>query len=34
LQAEFDLAPAVAEVKKHYEGPVTIGEDLQCTPVH
>jgi ribonuclease BN (tRNA processing enzyme) len=31
LQADFDLAPAVAEVKTQYEGPVTVGEDLQCT---
>jgi ribonuclease BN (tRNA processing enzyme) len=28
----FDIAAAVAEVKKVYAGPVTIAEDLQCTP--
>jgi ribonuclease BN (tRNA processing enzyme) len=33
LQAEFDLEPAVAEVKKEYEGPVTVGVDLLCTSV-
>ena len=26
----FDLDPAVAEVKKHYDGPVTVAVDLQC----
>ena len=29
----FDLEPAVAEVKKYYTGPLTVGADLQCTPV-
>jgi ribonuclease BN (tRNA processing enzyme) len=29
----FDLEPAVAEVKKYYAGPLTVGADLQCTPV-
>ena len=29
----FDLGPAIAEVKKLYTGPVTVGADLQCTPV-
>jgi ribonuclease BN (tRNA processing enzyme) len=29
LQPEFDLGPALAEVKKHYNGPVTVGKDLQ-----
>ena len=29
----FDLDPAIAEVKKFYAGPVTVGADLQCTPV-
>ena len=29
----FDLEPAVAEVKKFYTGPLTVGADLQCTPV-
>jgi ribonuclease BN (tRNA processing enzyme) len=30
---QFDLAPALAELKKAYTGPLTIGADLQCTPV-
>ena len=30
---QFDLAAAVADVKKSYTGPVTVGADLQCTPV-
>ena len=30
---QFDLAAAVADVKKAYTGPVTVGADLQCTPV-
>jgi len=29
----FDLDAAIAEVKKAYTGPLTIGADLQCTPV-
>ena len=29
----FDLEPAVAEVKTFYTGPLTVGTDLQCTPV-
>jgi ribonuclease BN (tRNA processing enzyme) len=29
----FDLDAAVADVKKVYSGPVTVGADLQCTPV-
>jgi ribonuclease BN (tRNA processing enzyme) len=29
----FDLGAAVAEVKTIYAGPLTIGADLQCTPV-
>jgi ribonuclease BN (tRNA processing enzyme) len=29
----FDLDVALAEVKKVYTGPLTIGADLQCTPV-
>ncbi len=29
----FDLEPAVAEVRKYYTGPLTVGADLQCTPV-
>ena len=30
---QFDLEPAVADVKKYYTGPLTVGSDLQCTPV-
>jgi ribonuclease BN (tRNA processing enzyme) len=30
----FDLDPAIAELKRFYTGPLTIGADLQCTPVH
>ena len=30
---QFDLEPALAEVKKYYAGPLTVGADLQCTPV-
>jgi ribonuclease BN (tRNA processing enzyme) len=33
LRPEFGLDAAVAEVKKGYDGPVTIGMDLQCTLV-
>lgn len=29
----FDLDPAVAEVRKYYTGSLTVGADLQCTPV-
>ena len=29
----FDLDAAVADVKRTYAGPVTVGADLQCTPV-
>ena len=29
----FDLDAAVAEVKQAYTGPLTVGADLQCTPV-
>ena len=28
----FDLDAAIAELKKSYSGPLTIGADLQCTP--
>jgi ribonuclease BN (tRNA processing enzyme) len=31
--ANFDLDAAVADVKKGYTGPLTIGADLQCTQV-
>lgn len=30
---QYDLDAAVADVKKSYTGPLTIGADLQCTPV-
>jgi ribonuclease BN (tRNA processing enzyme) len=30
---QFDLEPALAELKKAYAGPLTVGADLQCTPV-
>lgn len=30
---QFDLEPAIGEVKKYYAGPLTVGADLQCTPV-
>jgi ribonuclease BN (tRNA processing enzyme) len=29
---QFDLDPAIAEVRKSYAGPLTVGTDLQCTP--
>jgi ribonuclease BN (tRNA processing enzyme) len=29
----FDLDPAIAELKKYYTGPLTVGADLQCTSV-
>jgi hypothetical protein len=31
--AQFDLDSAIAELKKFYTGPLTIGADLPCTPV-
>jgi ribonuclease BN (tRNA processing enzyme) len=31
--ARFDLDAAVADVKKGYSGPLTVGADLQCTQV-
>jgi ribonuclease BN (tRNA processing enzyme) len=30
---QFDLEAAIAELKKFYTGPLTIGADLQCTQV-
>lgn len=30
---QFDLGAAVADVQASYSGPVTVGADLQCTPV-
>lgn len=29
----FDLDPAIAELKKFYTGPLTVGADLQCTQI-
>jgi ribonuclease BN (tRNA processing enzyme) len=29
----FDLDAAIAELKTVYTGPLTVGADLQCTPV-
>jgi ribonuclease BN (tRNA processing enzyme) len=29
----FDLDAAIADLKKSYAGPLTIGADLQCTPI-
>ena len=28
---QFDLDAAIADVKKGYAGPITVGADLQCT---
>ncbi len=30
---QFDLEPAIAEVKRYFPGPLTVGADLQCTSV-
>jgi ribonuclease BN (tRNA processing enzyme) len=30
---QFDLDAAIADLRKFYTGPLTIGADLQCTPV-
>jgi len=30
---QFDLDAAIADVKKSYTGPLTVGADLQCTQV-
>jgi ribonuclease BN (tRNA processing enzyme) len=30
---QFDLDPAIAELKKFYMGPLSVGADLQCTSV-
>jgi ribonuclease BN (tRNA processing enzyme) len=30
----FDLDAAVADVRKSYTGPLVVGADMQCTPVH
>ena len=30
---QFEMEPAIAELRKFYTGPLTIGADLQCTPV-
>jgi ribonuclease BN (tRNA processing enzyme) len=31
--SQFDLDAAIAELKKFYTGPLTVGADLQCTSV-
>lgn len=31
---QFDLDAAIAELRTHYAGPLTVGADLQCTPVY
>ena len=30
----FDLEPAIADLRKFYDGPLIVGADMQCTPVH
>ncbi len=30
---QFDLDAAIADLRKSYTGPLTIGADLQCTPI-
>jgi ribonuclease BN (tRNA processing enzyme) len=30
---QFDLDAAIAELKQSYAGPLTVGADLQCTPI-
>jgi ribonuclease BN (tRNA processing enzyme) len=32
-QSKFDLDAAIGELKQSYTGPLTIGADLQCTPI-
>jgi ribonuclease BN (tRNA processing enzyme) len=29
----FDLEAAIGELKQSYTGPLTVGADLQCTPI-
>jgi hypothetical protein len=31
--SQFDLDAAISELKQSYTGPLTIGADLQCTPI-
>ena len=31
--SQFDLDAAIGELKQSYTGPLTIGADLQCTPI-
>jgi ribonuclease BN (tRNA processing enzyme) len=31
LKPEIDVGPALAELRKYYDGPVTVGQDLACT---
>jgi hypothetical protein len=30
---QYDLDAAISELKQAYAGPLTIGADLQCTPI-
>jgi hypothetical protein len=30
---QFDLDAVVADLKKSFTGPLTVGADLQCTPI-
>jgi hypothetical protein len=30
---QFDLEAAIGELKPSYTGPLTVGADLQCTPI-
>ena len=30
---QFEMEPAITEIRKSYSGPLTIGDDLQCTQV-
>ena len=30
---QFNLDEAIAELKRYYTGPLTVGADMQCTPV-
>jgi ribonuclease BN (tRNA processing enzyme) len=29
----FDLEAAIGEIRQSYTGPLTVGADLQCTPI-
>ena len=32
-RSKFDLDAAIGELKQSYTGPLTVGADLQCTPI-